>query len=562
MPERKLVGTPASPGIAVGTAWCPESAVGGQHRVAPDHRSRELGAALGALADAARSLLDLAEKMPSAEAEIVETGALMAEDAGLARTIEEAILVQGLTAPEAILRATEQHAAAIAAIGDETLAARAADVRSLGRRAARLSTGIRDELPATGSELILISRDLGPADVAEAADVLAGVVLAEGGATAHAAIVARSLGIPMVTGLGDSVLEVAAGTLLVLDGSSGAVMLDPSPASADLASVDMRARHVATRRAQELRDQPAVTTDGVTVSVLVNVATAEECEVGLRAGAEGIGLLRTELAFLEATNWPTERQHVQALTPILTELDGRRAVIRVLDFGADKSPPFLHGVAARGIELLLDHPDAFLAQLKAFLEVAKGRDVRILLPMVETLQQLSRAGALVEEAARSHGTQPIPALGAMIETPQAAANAVAIAGRCAFLSIGTNDLTATTLGVERFASNAGHAYDPKVLRSIARSIEAAHEAGIPIEVCGEAASDTIMLPLLVGLGIDEVSVGAARVGEVRGWIRKLDAAETAGLARSALTMDTAEEVEWATRPMAAALQTEAPATVA
>ncbi len=548
--------------MAVGTAWRPDPVVGRQRRVAPGHRSHELDVARGALADAARSMLELAEEMPSAEAEIVETGALMAEDPGLARTIEEAILVEGLTAPEAILRATEEHAGAIATIGDEMLAARADDVRSLGRRAARLSSGIRDELPATGSDLILVSRDLGPADVAEAAGVLAGVALAGGGATAHAAIVARSLGIPMVTRLGDAVLEVAPGTPLVLDGSSGALMLDPSPASADLASVDMRARRVATRRAQELRDQPAVTTDGVKVTVLANVATAEEFEVGLRAGAEGIGLLRTELAFLGARDWPTERQHIQALSPILTELDDRPAVIRVLDFGADKSPPFLHGVAARGIELLLANPDAFLAQLRAMVVLAKGRDVRILLPMVETLEQLSRAATLVEEAARSRGTQPIPALGAMIETPQAAANAFALAARCAFLSIGTNDLTAATLGVQRFASDAGHAYDPKVLRSIARSVTSAHQAGIPIEVCGEAASDPIMLPLLVGLGIDEVSVGAARVGEVRGWIRKLNAAETAGLARSALTMDTAEEVEWAARPIAAALQTDAPAPVA
>jgi phosphoenolpyruvate-protein kinase (PTS system EI component) len=283
---------------------------------------------------------------------------------------------------------------------------------------------------------------------------------------------------------------------------------------------------------------------------MANVASPEELELGLRSGAEGIGLLRTELAFLDARGWPSEQAHGEALAPILAGLGERSAVVRVLDFGADKAPPFLDDIAQRGLELLLDHPDALIAQLRALALASRRHDIRILLPMVDNPDQVTSSRRLLERVCEQLGVERVPQLGSMIETPAAAEAAAAIAARSDFLSIGTNDLTATTLGANRFAHNAARAHHPLVLRSIASSVRAAHDAGIPIEVCGEAASDPIMLPLLVGLGIDELSVGAARVGAVREWICQLDGRETAGLARSALTMDGAEEVEWAVRPLA------------
>jgi phosphoenolpyruvate-protein kinase (PTS system EI component) len=467
--------------------------------------------------------------------------------------VEEAVVSSGLPAAEAIVRATGEHADAISSLGDETLSARADDVRSLGRRAARMTTGQVLEA-APGSGLILIAHDLGPADVAELASALAGVALAGGGATAHAAIVARSLGIPMVTGLYEQVLEIADGAPLVLDGESGTLILEPSPERARVATADMETRRLATQRAHELRDRPAVTTDGTRVTVLANVASPEELEVSLRAGAEGIGLLRTELAFLTAADWPTEQEHVDALKPILSRLKNEPAVVRVLDFGADKSPPFLQDAPQRGLELLLAHREAFIRQLRAILLMSQRHEVRVLLPMVGTEEQLAETRDLIEQVGQSLGIAAAPPLGAMIETPAAAKNADAIAEQSDFLSIGTNDLTATTLRADRFAANSARAYHPRVLRAIADSVAAAHAAGIRIEVCGEAASDPIMLPLLVGLGVDELSVGAARVGDVREWIRQLSTVETTGLARSALTMDAADEVEWAVRPHAAELQ--------
>jgi phosphoenolpyruvate-protein kinase (PTS system EI component) len=547
--ERVLEGTPASPGVALGPAWQLAAEIDAAGPLPPEQRGHEREAAAAGLAAAADALIALARGLPAQEAEIVETGAMMAQDPTLINAVDEAV-AQGLTAAQAIIRATGEHAAAIAAIGDETLAARADDVRSLGRRAAALAMG-RAQIAPRGSDLVLIAHDLGPADVAELAPSLAGVALAGGGATAHAAIVARSLGVPMVTGLYEQVLEIPEGAPLVIDGSCGTLVSEPSAERAGAAKEEMRARRAAAQRAHELREQPATTTDGKRIIVLANVASPEELELGLRSGAEGIGLLRTELAFLDATEWPSEQRHAEALRPILAGLGRRPATVRVLDFGADKSPPFLHDVAQRGLELLLDHPAAFIAQLRELALASRHHDIRILLPMVCRAEQVIRSRALLEQAAARLGVDPVPALGSMIETPEAVRNAPAIAERSDFLSIGTNDLTASTLGLNRFAANTARAHHPLVVQSIAASVVAAHEAGIPIEVCGEAASDPLMLPLLVGLGIDEISVGAARVGTVREWIRQLDAEEAAGLARSALTMDAAEEVEWAVRRLAA-----------
>jgi phosphoenolpyruvate-protein phosphotransferase len=518
--------------------------------VPPERRDEERECARQALAAAVDELSVVAGRMSPAEAEIVETGALMAQDPMLIEAVESAITARGVTAPEAILFATAEHARAIASLGDETLAARADDVHSLGRRAARLARGTDAAAlrPPDGS--ILVAHDLGPGDVAELSSAVAGIVLAAGGPTAHAAIIARSLGVPMVTGVAEASREIVDGTVLAIDGASGVLIADPSPGRAELARSEMSARLAAVRRAHEIRDEPAVTTDGTRVVVLVNVATCEELEVGLRAGAEGIGLLRTELAFLEAAGWPREKQHTDMLEPILERLDTGSAVVRVLDFGADKAPPFLRDVPERGIALMLAHRDPFTAQLRAILLASRRHDVRVLLPMVQSAEQVARTRALLEATARRLRIARIPPLGSMIETPEAARDADAIARGSDFLSIGTNDLTASTLGADRFAANTAAAHDPLVLRSIERSIAAAHDAGIPIEVCGEAASDPIMLPLLVGLGIDELSVGAARVGEVREWIRRLNAAEVTGLASSALTMDTAEDVARTVRALA------------
>jgi phosphoenolpyruvate-protein kinase (PTS system EI component) len=232
------------------------------------------------------------------------------------------------------------------------------------------------------------------------------------------------------------------------------------------------------------------------------------------------------------------------LRPLLAGLAGRTATVRVLDFGGDKVPPFLRGEPRRGIELLLAHPGAFRAQLAAISELAGDGNVRVLLPMVRTPGEVSVTRAILDTLGDAHVE-----LGAMIELPEAADAAAEIAAVSDFLSIGTNDLTHATLGTDRFAHGEAPAHDPKVLRHIAATAQAAIAAGIPLEVCGEAASDPLVVPLLVGLGTNELSAGAARVGAVRAWVRGLDYGQSESLAERALDAADAAEVERLAQPL-------------
>jgi phosphoenolpyruvate-protein kinase (PTS system EI component) len=550
MSERVLSGAPASPGLAIGRArvLSHPSEDTARDPLPPGDAETEAERASDALRQAAGELeriaAQLREQGRGDDAEIVETGALMAADPILDSAVSEAVTERGLRAAAALLEATEQHAAVIASLPDDLLAARADDVRSLGRRAARIAAGApEDPVGANGSAFVLVAEDLGPADVAEHGERLAGIALSGGGVTAHAAIVARSLGIPMTVLAGPELLQVTDGASIVVDGSEGAVILEPSASRAQLAAAASADR--AHTRAREIADSslPAETTDGRRVRVLVNAATPAELRSGLAAGAEGAGLIRTELAFLDAPAWPQRAQHLQMLAPLLAGLEGRTATVRVLDFGGDKVPPFLRDEPRRGIELLLAYPGAFRAQLVAISELAGGGNVRVLLPMVRRPGEVSVTRAILTSLG------PDVELGAMIELPEAAEAATEIAAVSDFLSIGTNDLTHATLGTDRFAHGEAPAHDPRVLRHIATTARAAHAAGIPLEVCGEAASDPMVVPLLVGLGANELSAGAARVGSVRGWVRALDHGETERLAERALEATDAAEVERLAQPL-------------
>jgi phosphoenolpyruvate-protein kinase (PTS system EI component) len=532
MSERVLRGAPASPGLAAGHARVLHHLFGASARqpVPEAELEAEAERARDALAQAASELERIAARLRDSgrgeEAEIVETGALMAADPVLEAAVRAAVLEGRASAPAALLAAIDEHAQVIESLPDAMLAARAGDVRSLGRRAARIAAGAADEARQNGSAFILVAEDLGPADVAEHGDQVAGIALSAGAVTAHAAIVARSLGIPMTVQAGEELLGVDAGAALVVDGGEGEVVVGASPERLRLAESASRAR--AHARAKERADSalPAVTTDGRRVSVLVNAATPAEVAAGLAAGAEGAGLIRTELAFLDASAWPSRADHVRMLRPLLAGLHGSTATVRVLDFGGDKLPPFLRGDPRRGIDLLLAHPGTLRAQLAAIGDAAAG------VP----------AGGAASEFAELRVLLPL--------VREAAEAAHEIAAECDFLSVGTNDLTHATLGTDRFARGEAPAHDPRVLRHIAAAARAAKEAGIPLEVCGEAASDPLTVPLLVGLGADELSVGAARVGTVRAWIRGLNYEEAAELALEALTAGDAAAVDRIARPLA------------
>jgi phosphoenolpyruvate-protein phosphotransferase len=515
--ELALRGVSAAPGITVGRAAVLDGPrVSSVALVPAAERHQEARRAIQALAMAASELEEIAAELRrdgrGDEADIVETGVLMAVDPELISRVETLAVELGLQAGEALREATDQIALEISQLADPTLALRADDVRSLGRRAAARAVGANEH----AAEGVLIAATLGPADVAELAPTAKAIALSGGGVTAHAAIVARSLGLPMVVGLGSQVLEIEDGEEVVVDGDAGVVVRRPSAERVSSARSATEHRRLQRETAVARRLEPAQTKDGRRIRVLANASTLAELEEATRQGAEGVGLMRTELLFLEASSWPSLQEQVNAFRPVLAQLAGQTATVRLFDFGGDKTPPFLHGIRARGVEVLLDAHDAMRTHLLAVVEAGRGCDLRILVPMVTSAAQMRAVRQALEGDAH---------VGPMIETPEAAARADEIARESDFLSIGTNDLTQLALGLDREQSRRAPVLDVRVLSLIAQTMRAAHKARIPVDVCGEAASDWKALPIMVGFGVDEVSVAAARVGQVRQWIRGLDFAE-------------------------------------
>ena len=517
MSETVLSGLAVSGGVAVGAAFTLVEPVDPQ-------RAEGVDAALAALARVAEELARSAKRLRSqgreSQAEIIETNQLMAEDPTLAVDVAE--LAASLPAAAALRRAIDRRADALAALDDPLLAARAADVRELGRRAVRALAGAGSPEPPPQPSIV-VARDLGPAELVDLRlddGFVLGIVLAEGSATSHAAIIARALGVPMVANVGAALLDVIAGEQAIVDGTTGTAVVRP-----DAATV-MQFRAAAASDAQERarlaagRGRPAVTADGRAIRLFANASTPAEARAAFDSAAEGLGLVRTELAFLDAADWPSEEQHAEAVAPTVSVFAGQIVTVRTLDFGADKTPPFLRGQSARGIALTLEHEDALEAQFAGILRAAAETRLRIMLPLVESPVQVVAARRVLRRAAVA-ARRPMPPLGAMIETPAAVSRSHEIALVSDFFSIGTNDLVATALGLdrERGAAAPSTAADPVILKLIEQTVSSAHGVGITVEVCGEAAGEPALTSLLVALGIDELSVSPSRLDAVREAIR-------------------------------------------
>ena len=490
--------------------------------------------------DRAALAAELRTRGQGEQAAIVEIAALIAADPALV-TAAVAAVSAGASGADAIRQAGEAQAALLAALPDPDLAQRAGDVRQVAKAASDWLTGSTAARPPAG-KFILVRREVEAADLIRLADAgLAGAVSVRGSASSHAAIIARGLGLPMVAGADLAVLG-ATGQQAILNGAAGELITDPAElelAAAEAAvavqaaavqdgaavvamAVASTAAQPATAGASQ-RDGIASgtggelkTADGLPVTLLCNVASAAETRLGLSAGAAGIGLLRTEIAFTGATQWPSLDDHLAQLTPILGLLGGRPAVVRLLDFTGDKLPPFLASRARQGLDALLDDERALRAQLTAILRAGRGAQVSVLVPMVRSLAEVAAVRAALAEVAAAEGVVP-PKLGIMVEVAATAANAAAFAAVADFFSIGTNDLTSDVLGLDRGADQAATpalAADPRVLVLIRATARAAEAAGIAVSVCGDAAADPLVLPLLLGVGTRSLSVGAARVPAV------------------------------------------------
>jgi phosphoenolpyruvate-protein kinase (PTS system EI component) len=445
----------------------------------------------------------------------VEIGALIAADPALTGPVLDA--VRGGAEPvAAITEHAEAQAALLATLSDPDLAQRAGDVRQVASAVVTQLTGNRAPPPPQG-RFILVRREVDPADLIRLADAgLAGAVSVGGGASSHAAIIARGLGLPMLAGADPGVLAAPAGRPAVL--AAGTLTIDPP--QADLAAARAGANAQAVPQPSIMRDGVVTTADGERVTVLCNVASAAETRLGLSRGAAGVGLLRTEIPFTGAVGWPSEADHLAQLTPVLEQLQGRPAVVRLLDFSGDKIPPFQRQ-GQHGLTALLNAPEALRAQLRAILAAGRGTRLAVLVPMVRSLDEVTEVRAALAKAAAEVGVDP-PQLGIMVEVAATAAAAGTFAPEVDFFSIGTNDLASEVLGLDRAdpATSPALAADPRVLTLIG----SVAGTGAKVSVCGDAASDPAVLPLLIGLGVRTLSVGAARVPQVARQLSQTDSA--------------------------------------
>lgn len=556
-----LTGKPVAPGYAEGHAVI--LGVTRQDLVArelgPDEVGGELARFHAALESSRRELQQLRARVESelgpASADIFSAHLSFLNDQQFIDRIEDRIISERQGLESAIQATTDDIANVLGEADDVYLRDRAADVRDLHRRLIRHLTqtgGIQlAELPP---DSIVVARELLPSDLLEFdRENLAGIISESGGETGHAAILARALGVPAVTGIGGATGAIPPNAHLLVNGQTGEVALEPAGPQLEVSRADKARYEQATREAIEAEGRECITRDGVGVKLLANVGRPFEVQQVGRHHLDGIGLFRTEYLFLDQPAAPSLERQYEVYCDVAQRLYGKPLVIRTLDLGGDKWPAFLKprfeanpNLGVRGLRYsLLTSQDLFRTQVRAVLLASRHHDVRLMFPMVIGRADLREAIAVVNDVAHAEGVREIPPIGALVETPSAIFAIDEILADTDFVGIGTNDLTQFLLAVDRNALALIDEYTvlhPSVLRAVHRVMEAADRAGRPVTVCGEAAADARVARLLVGLGARRLSMSPVSAARVRYAIRASSLPSLESLAQAALSSDSARSV--------------------
>ncbi|MBA3232106.1 MAG: phosphoenolpyruvate--protein phosphotransferase [Acidobacteria bacterium] len=529
----RLTGIAASEGVAVGPVFvhAPGEPRTERQSITEDEVPRELERFEAAVEAVVPKLSATAQKMREAgnedEAAIFEAHIELAGDPELAEGV--AGRVRGLQSPEAaVLAVGEEYAGLFAGMEDSYMAARADDVRDVARQIAVEMTGEAEAgLEALEVPSIILAPALAPSDTARVPRGMAlGFVTAEGSKTSHVSIMARSMGVPAVVGVGGAALEEAFGAdTVALDGGQGYAIADPDPET--VAEMERRQAELEAERLslEEYRHKEARTSGGRRIEVSANLGSSTEAEGALEWGAEGVGLFRTEFLFMERDELPSEEEQYEVYSRVAAAFGEKPVIFRTLDVGGDKDLPGVEQPAEenpflgwRGIRMCLEVPELFKPQLRALLRAAAHGNVKTMFPMIATADEVHAARAVLEECRKelaAQGTQTGPMeVGVMIETPAAALCARELAPEVDFFSVGTNDLVQYTLAADRGNERLGHlqsAGHPAVLELIRLTCQAAEEAGIWVGVCGEAAADPDLMPRLIELGVKELSMSAPSI---------------------------------------------------
>ena len=498
------------------------------------------------------------ESVGEHNAEILEGHILLLTDPGMDEITKGAIM-SGTCAEAAFESTCDMFAGMFQMADDELTRQRATDIGDIKVRMLKILTGTPDvnisEVPAG---TILVAEDLTPSMTAGIVkENVAGIITAVGGKTSHSAILARALEIPAVLSVDGIVDMVSDGMTAVVDGCDGICILDPSPEEIE----EYQAKREKYRSDKALlevyRGKDTVTADGVKVHLYGNIGNPEDAKQVAACDGEGVGLFRTEFLFMGASDLPSEEEQFQAYKAAAETMEGREVIIRTLDVGGDKDIPYLGlekednpFLGFRAVRYCLQNKDSYRVQLRALLRASAFGDIKIMVPLVTCVDEIRRVKALVKELMAELDAENIAynkdiQVGAMIETPAASLIADLLAKEADFFSIGTNDLTQYTMAVDRGNAKVAYlysSYNPAVLRSMKNIIEAANAAGIMVGMCGEAAADPLLIPLLISFGLGEFSVSATSVLATRGTIAKWSKAEADELAAKALSLATETEV--------------------
>jgi phosphotransferase system enzyme I (PtsI) len=564
MNEIRLEGIAASDGIAIGPAYClilPDLTIPCRD---PEPFEKEMTRFIIAVEQARQELQSLEklliQRASEKEAEIFRAHQMMLDDPMLVMKVRKTV-ERGQIVEQAIISSTDELSDLLAGMDDELFAARAMDVKDVGKRVLRILLGQPEmALCNMGIPSIILAHDLTPSDTANLDPKLTiGFCTAAGGLTSHSAILARTLGIPAIVALGGDLMKtIPTGTPLVMDGKEGTLILRPTIATTEKYQRIQQEREEHLARIKAVSMQPTHTANHRRVEVAANIGDIASARNAVQNGAEGVGLLRTEFLYLDEVRPPSEDKQFQIYKKILEVMGQLPVIVRTLDIGGDKPPsyvkfpremnPFL---GWRAIRISLDQPELFKTQLRAILRAAVNHNVRIMLPMVSDLDELRRARNFVEDAKAELSNENIPyndhvPIGIMVETPAAAMLVDVLSEASDFFSLGTNDLTQYTLAVDRGNAAVAGLYQPlhpSVLRLIKQTIDMAHNKGKWVGMCGELAGMQKAIPILLGMGLDEFSMNPRAIPEAKQLIRHLEDEKASQIAKKALSLGTASEIE-------------------
>lgn len=560
-----LKGTNASSGIGIGNAVIVEEKELVIKRETVRDAAAEVERFKGALDLTLKKTeelaADLATRVGEKEAEIMQGHMMLLMDPMLTGEIETAITGESICAEYAIEQVCTTYADLFASMDDELMQQRATDMRDIKTRMQRELLGVESvDIASLPAGTILVAKDLTPSMTAGIKpENVAGIVTELGGKTSHSAILARALEIPAVVAVPDLMNQVENGHVIVLDGSEGTVYIDPDQNVVDDFSAKREKFLKEKKELEQYIGKPTVTKDGVRIELVANIGKPEDLEKVLQYDGEGVGLFRTEFLFMDRTAMPTEEEQFEAYKTVAEGLTGKPVIIRTLDIGGDKEIPYMGltkdenpFLGYRAIRFCLDRKDdVYKPQLRALLRASAYGNIKIMVPMVTCIEELREAKALIEEIKKELDEQNIPykkdiEVGIMVETAAASLMADVFAKEAAFFSIGTNDLTQYTMSVDRGNDKVSYLYstfNPAVLRSIKRIITCGREAGIMVGMCGEAASDPLMIPLLLAFGLNEFSMSASAILYSRKLIIGYSTQELQAVADKAMSFATAAEVE-------------------